>query len=100
MTHALLRPLQEHAGACGCGVPDEDTDGDGAADCIDECPADPYKKEPGECGCGTTDYDGDRDGTSCCPRPIRSSLLPCFPGGPRRNGQCLGAVHLVWTAAA
>ena len=29
-----------------------DSDGDGAFDCEDGCPADPEKTEPGLCGCG------------------------------------------------
>ena len=31
-------PLKVDPGQCGCGVPDEDSDGDGAADCVDLCP--------------------------------------------------------------
>jgi hypothetical protein len=33
-------PDKTEPGICGCGVPDTDTDGDGIADCIDNCPAD------------------------------------------------------------
>ncbi len=33
-----LDPTKSLAGVCGCGVPDDDTDGDGVEDCIDLCP--------------------------------------------------------------
>lgn len=52
--------------ACGCGVPDIDSDGDRHADCVDGCPADPDKSAPGDCGCGTPDVDGDGDGIIDC----------------------------------
>lgn len=43
-------------GICGCGVEDseenvKDSDGDGVADCIDACPANPYKFILDECPC-------------------------------------------------
>ncbi|MFM7051019.1 MAG: putative metal-binding motif-containing protein, partial [Planctomycetota bacterium] len=38
-------------GACGCGVADTDSDGDGVANCNDGCPNDPNKLSPGTCGC-------------------------------------------------
>ena len=34
-----------------------DRDGDGLADCVDACPADPEKSAPGLCGCGHPDSD-------------------------------------------
>ena len=43
---------------CDCGAPrsadggDADTDGDGAADCVDACPFDVQRTSPGACGCG------------------------------------------------
>ncbi|MBK9272728.1 MAG: hypothetical protein IPM48_14160 [Saprospiraceae bacterium] len=43
-----------------------DTDGDGTADCIDECPSDPDKIVEGQCGCGFPDTDSDGDGTADC----------------------------------
>ena len=42
-------------GVCGCGVPDDDGDGDDTADCIDLCPSDANKTAPGECGCGSAE---------------------------------------------
>jgi len=39
-----------------------DSDGDGARDCYDGCPADPLKLAPGQCGCGFADP---TDGTPC-----------------------------------
>lgn len=53
-------------GTCGCGIPDIDTDSDGAPDCIDGCPTDPGKVAPGACGCGIPDTDTDSDGAPDC----------------------------------
>ena len=53
-------------GACGCGRPDEDSDGDDSADCVDGCPDDGDKQSPGVCGCGELEVDGDSDGTFDC----------------------------------
>ena len=66
------------AGACGCGIADDDSDSDGIPDCIDpcpqdnnpfcvdECPNDPHKVAPGQCGCGNKDFDSDGDGVANC----------------------------------
>ncbi len=59
-------PLKSAPGACGCGVPDTDTDGDATVDCIDGCPDDPLKIAPGSCGCGVADTDADGDSISDC----------------------------------
>ncbi len=59
-------PGKKSAGACGCGVPDSDADGDGTADCVDGCPFDVAKTQPGQCGCGFVDFDADSDGVADC----------------------------------
>ncbi len=46
-------------GQCGCGMPDTDTDSDGTADCLDECPDDDQKIAAGACGCGVAGDDAD-----------------------------------------
>ena len=56
---------------CGCGVADEDTDGDTLPDCLDACPEDPNKTSQGFCGCGVVDsaeniVDSDGDGVINC----------------------------------
>jgi hypothetical protein len=39
-------------GTCGCGVPEDNFDGDGAADCVELCPDNAGKTLPsGACGC-------------------------------------------------
>jgi cysteine-rich repeat protein len=43
-----------------------DSDGDGTADCNDDCPTDSGKSEPGLCGCGIEDSDDDSDGIEDC----------------------------------
>jgi hypothetical protein len=48
-------------GQCGCGVPDNDTDSDGVANCLDQCP-------------GSPDIDSDSDGVLDC--------LDQCPGAP------------------
>jgi predicted outer membrane repeat protein len=47
-------------------VADTDTDADGTADCVDQCPTDPAKTEPGTCGCNVSDADSDADGLADC----------------------------------
>jgi len=84
-------PDKTDPGVCGCGVADDDSDGDGTADCLDLCPSDPdkidpglcgcdvpegscgdlcpgdpAKTDPGICGCGVPDTDSDGDGTADC----------------------------------
>jgi len=59
-------PNKVAPGICGCGVPDDDSDGDGVADCLDGCPEDAEKIAPGACDCGTPDSDSDQDGTPDC----------------------------------
>ncbi len=52
----------------GCPNPADnvDADGDGAVNCLDDCPTDPNKTVPGQCGCGNSDTDADNDGTADC----------------------------------
>ncbi|HET8940124.1 MAG TPA: LamG domain-containing protein [Polyangiales bacterium] len=59
-------PNKHQPGACGCGVPDNDTDRDGTADCEDGCPRDEHKTAAGICGCGAPDSDEDSDRTPDC----------------------------------
>jgi hypothetical protein len=59
-------PLKTQPGICGCGVADDDTDGDGTPDCHDACPNDPAKTVVGICGCYFADTDTDLDGTPDC----------------------------------
>ncbi|MBS1581307.1 MAG: lamin tail domain-containing protein, partial [Bacteroidetes bacterium] len=70
-------PNKRVPGQCGCGNPDTDTDGDGVADCVDNCPT-----VPGVVG--TTCDDGDPNtindvltpSCTCAGTPV----APC-PGG-------------------
>ncbi len=61
-----LDPDKLDPGACGCGVPDTDSDNDTVPDCNDGCPNDPGKTEPGVCGCGVADTDSDNDTVPDC----------------------------------
>ncbi len=82
-------PDKTEEGACGCGVPDIDGDGDGTPDCIDECPDDPDKTEIGVCGCGKPDVDEDGDGTVDCPiEIIHEPPPPPTPEGEGGGGGC------------
>ena len=65
---------------CGCGVADTDSDGDGVADCNDECPSDPNKTSAGACGCGVADTDIDLDGTPDCDDGCPSDPNKTSPG--------------------
>ncbi|HPM83249.1 MAG TPA: thrombospondin type 3 repeat-containing protein, partial [Candidatus Anammoximicrobium sp.] len=65
------------------GIPDEcqlDSDGDGAIDACDACPADPNKTDPGVCGCGVPDTDSDGDGTPDCNDLCPNDPLKTDPG--------------------
>ena len=50
---------------CEPAVPLPDNDNDGAIDCNDGCPFDPFKIDPGVCGCGVVD-DADGDQVASC----------------------------------
>jgi hypothetical protein len=82
-------PQKTSPGKCGCGVRDDDDDGDGTLNCSDACPHDPKKARPGTCGCGRSEADGDGDGTldcldGCPADPHKSSpgLCGCGVGDP------------------
>jgi hypothetical protein len=50
----LNDPAKTQPGVCGCGIPDDNFDGDGAPDCIDDCPDNAGRTLPsGPCGCST-----------------------------------------------
>ena len=49
-----------------CSPSGTDSDGDGAADCLDECPANRTKSQAGFCGCDLPDSDVDGDGVLDC----------------------------------
>jgi hypothetical protein len=82
-------------GECPAGRDVTDSDGDGFANCIDACPADPAKVQPGVCGCNRSDADNDHDGfaddcqdacrndpTNACLKTARPDFLPIpkWPG--------------------
>jgi hypothetical protein len=61
-----FNPNKVEPGQCGCNTADNDTDGDGIADCLDKCLTDPNKTKPGTCGCGRPETDTDLDGAKDC----------------------------------
>jgi hypothetical protein len=61
-------------------VSDVDSDGDGVANCLDECPNDPLKLAPGVCGCGVSDVDSDGDGVANCIDGCPNDPLKLAPG--------------------
>ncbi len=115
-------PDKTDPGACGCGTPDVDTDGDGVMDCVDPCPDDPAKSASGACGCGAPETDTDGDGVpDCvdnCPETANADQADANgngigdacddsgrpgPGGlcPSAGAAMLGVVTLgLWLAAA
>ena len=64
-------PNKVEPGTCGCGVPDTDGDGDGLADCVDNCPGVPNALQD--------DTDGDADGDACdnCPLIANAAQEDC-----------------------
>ena len=70
-------PDKVGAGVCGCGVPDEDTDGDSVLDCNEACDTDAAKLDPGVCGCGASDADGDGDGAADCVDHCEGPAIGC-----------------------
>jgi hypothetical protein len=73
-------PNKTTPGACGCGVADTDSDGDGAPNCMDSCPGDTGKTSPGLCGCGVADTDSDGDGAPNCKDSCPSDRGKTSPG--------------------
>eukprot|EP00808_Paulinella_micropora_P019295 g23824.t1 len=73
-------PLKIVPGYCGCGVPDNDTDGDGTPNCNDNCPLHAHKTEAGVCGCPKLDVDQDNDGTPNCNDGCIADPLKTKPG--------------------
>ena len=60
---------------CDATVPAAtDSDGDGTADCIDDCPDDPDKVATGACGCGVADVDTNTNGTIDCLETVHADL--------------------------
>lgn len=88
------------AGQCGCDVPDTDTDGDGIADCVDQCPSDASKSVPGSCGCGVADTDTDLDSTpdctdGCPTDPAKTVAGGCGCGTPDTDADADGSADCV-----
>ncbi len=75
-------PRKSSPGLCGCGALDDDSNGNGTADCLDppdQCPSDPVKSEPGVCGCGTGDDDTNLNGVVDCLDPKVTGVVPAIP---------------------
>ncbi len=73
-------PNKQSPGICGCGVPDTDSDGDGVANCVDQCPLDRTKVTPGTCGCGSSDADSDGDHVADCSDQCPNDATKVSPG--------------------
>ncbi|MBN2342738.1 MAG: C-type lectin domain-containing protein [Deltaproteobacteria bacterium] len=91
-------PNKMSPGECGCGMADDDADGDGYADCIDLCDDDPHKQFPGIAGCGNSDTDDcdsdmipDAIDPWVCEENIHSDICENAPDGTICNdGLCNG----------
>jgi hypothetical protein len=64
-------PDKTDPGICGCGTPDDDSDGDGVADCNDPCPQDNPDDTDGDGACDSDDpcpldNPDDTDGDGVC----------------------------------
>ena len=96
-------PAKIAPGACGCGNPDTDTDGDSVADCVDNCDstANPLQQDtdtdtvgdacdncPTVSNLGQADADGDGTGDDCdgCPTdPAKIAPGACGCGNPETD---------------
>jgi hypothetical protein len=86
-------PNKTTSGTCGCGIADDDTDGDGIADCIDPCVNDADNDADGDKVCGDVDLCSgtpvgekvNTDGCSC-------SQMNCDDGDPCTTDSCLDGV--------
>jgi hypothetical protein len=90
-------PAKTQPGVCGCGVPDDDLDGDMTADCAESCPDNPARTQPvGACGCSGLD---DEDGCNALRAALRNLYTFNGTGGividslGGRNGRVLHAVE-------
>ncbi len=74
--------------ACEPDPCDQDSDGDGCCNCVDECPTDPAKCDPGQCGCseGEVDKDGDCDGPLA---ECQGHCMDCVDECPNDDGACV-----------
>ena len=85
-------PDKTEPGECGCGEPETDSDGDGAADCIDLCPTDADKSAPGECGCGVLEQDS-AEAAGCLPLKEGLSHRYSFSGTGDEAVDSVGDAH-------
>lgn len=98
-------PDKTEAGVCGCGVAETDSDGDGVADCVDNCPndADPLLTDADNDGLGDVcdncafvsnpdqvDSDADGQGDVCDSTPHHAQCACNLDGG--NHGQYVSCV--------
>jgi hypothetical protein len=90
-------PEKRRTGLCGCGVADDDRDGNDVPDClengVDYCPEGPWShlRLPGICGCWMCDWcDSDGDAIPHCIDPGQNGLLDFCPDDDEktRPGTC------------
>ncbi len=79
------------AGGCDALLPD--SDGDGVADCAEQCPGDPTKVQGGLCGCHRSEADSDGDSRVNCldgcpddPTKFAPGLCGCGVGDAQAGG--------------
>lgn len=102
-------PNKTTPGACECGFPDTDRDGDGVVDCsggaggLDDCPDEPNKTSPGQCGCPGTP--GSRAvGTRCTDTAGPEVNATCSAAGqcgnPTSHSPGSGCKLITWRSKA